>query len=168
MQTATLSRQQGHAIWTMLWATGLIILGSCLKIPFYPVSFTLHTLALYYIALSCAPKHAFASVWGYLALGTLGIPVFCLHANPCWWMGKVGGYLWAFPFATYVMAKLRSKLGNFPALAIGGISILLCGALWLTPFIGLSEAFLKGALVFIPSELAKIGAALSLHKWRRP
>lgn len=159
MQIATLSEQQGHAIRMTLCATGLILLGSFLKIPFYPVSFTLQTLALYCIALSRSPQCAFAAAWGYLALATLG--------NPAWGMGKAAGYLWAFPFATYTMATLRSKLGNFTALAIGSGCILICGFLWLIPFIGLSAAFLKGALVFVPSELAKIGAALSLHKWRR-
>jgi biotin transport system substrate-specific component len=158
MQTATLPRQE-NAIFATLCATSLIMLGSFLKIPFYPISFTLQTLAIYYIALSRTPRCAFAAVWGYLAFATL--------RNPCWWMGRGGGYLWAFPFAIYLMAKLRSRLGSFPALAIGGGCILLCGSLWLIPFIGLSEAFLKGALVFVPSELAKIGAALSLHRWRR-
>jgi len=167
MHSATLSKQHCHAAGTTLCGISLIILGAYLKIPFYPISFSLQTLALYYIALTHAPGRAWACVWGYLALASLGVPVFCLHANPYWWMGKAGGYLWAFPFATYLMAKLRCELGNFAALAIGSAVILTCGSLGLIPFIGLSEAFLKGALLFIPSELTKIAAALSLHKWRQ-
>src|SRR5436305_774791 len=81
---------------------GLIILGSLAKIPFFPVPFTLQTLALFILALTQSPKQACGSALCYLLLATLGLPVFCGRSNPFWILGKCGGYLVAFPLAAYL------------------------------------------------------------------
>lgn len=152
--------------WIPIFGSALITLGALIKIPFYPVPFTLQTLALYMIALTQSPKQAFYSANTYLLLATLGVPVFFFQANPYWWMGKCAGYLWAFPIASYWMAKMRSKIGNLFALMLGGLFILLVGFAWLIPFIGPSKAAIHGLFSFIPCELAKILIACSFIQRR--
>lgn len=149
-----------------LFGCALITLSSFIKIPLYPVSFTLQTFAIYILALTQSPKQAFASTICYLLSGTIGLPVFCGGANPFWFMGKSGGYLVAFPLAAYCMAKLRQKSSPVIALLIGMAIIFVLGGLWLIPLFGLHIAFTKGILLFIPSELLKILAAIRLANWR--
>lgn len=167
MHSAIFPKVEAKDVGATLLGCALLILGASIKIPFYPVSFTLHTFALFLIALTQSPKHSLYSTSCYLILATLGVPVFCLHANPYWWMGKCAGYLWAFPIAAYGMARLRVKMGNFLALSLGSSFVLLCGFLWLIPFVGASVAWKQGLIVFLPCELAKIVAALGLTKWRQ-
>lgn len=164
---STLFKLEAKEISTSLVGCLLLILGACIKIPFYPVPVTLHTFSLFLIALMQSPKQAFYSANGYLLLATFGFPVFYLHANPYWWVGKCGGYLWAFPIAAYGMAIMRVKIGNFLALTAGAIFILLCGFIWLIPFVGLSVAWKQGLLCFIPCELAKIFVVTILIKGRQ-
>jgi len=167
MHSVIVSKFENKEIWIPVLGCALIVLGASIKIPFYPVPFTLHTLALFLVALSQSPRQAAYSASGYLFLATLGVPVFCLHANSYWWMGKCGGYLWAFPIAAYGMAKMRAKIGNFLALASGCAFLLVCGFLWLIPFVGVSIAWKLGLIAFIPAELGKILVAITLMKWRR-
>jgi len=149
-----------------LAGAALIALGSWIRIPFYPVPFTLQTLSIFILGLALVPKQAFASGLAYLLCASVGLPVLDGSINCLWMTGKCGGYLLSFPIAAYTIAKLRQKFPPFFALIVGEAIILLCGASWLIPFIGVKGAFMKGALLFIPSALLKAAAALSLHKWR--
>jgi len=142
-----------------------IVLGAFMKIPFYPVPFTLQTFALFLIALTQSPKQAFHSASSYLVLATLGLPVFSWHANPYWWMGKCAGYLWAFPISVYWIGKRKEQIGYFLAALSGGAFILLVGTVWLIPFVGLKLAVMQGFVCFIPCELTKILVASALVKW---
>lgn len=145
-----------------LFGCALIVLGSMIKIPLYPISFTLQTLAIYILALTQSPKQAFASALCYLVCATIGFPVFFGHANPFWIIGKSGGYLVAFPLAAYCIAQLRHKHSPITALLCGTCVTFTLGFLWLIPFFGLQVAFTKGVLIFIPSELFKVLAAIHL------
>lgn len=156
----------------VLLGTVLITFCSFIKIPLYPVPFTLQTLAIYILALSQRPKQAFASTLCYLVCATIGLPVFGGRMNPAWIFGKCGGYLVAFPIAAYCMAKIYaaraaySKRAAFQALLCGMSMILFFGFLWLIPIFGLHTAFIKGVLIFIPSEIFKALAAIQLVTWR--
>lgn len=151
----------------VLLGGALITLGSCIKIPLFPISFTLQTLAIYILALVQSPKIAFSSVCSYLLFATAGLPVLCGHANPLWILGKSGGYLVAFPIAAYCIATLRLSRPPFIALLCGMTIIFVLGFLWLIPLFGIKVAFVKGVLIFIPSEIFKILAAFYLIKKRK-
>lgn len=149
-----------------LLGCGLITIGSWIRIPFYPVPFTLQTLAIFVLGLTQTPKQAFASAICYLVCASIGLPVLDGKANYLWITGKCAGYLISFPIAAYAIAKLRQKLPSLLALLIGETLILLFGYIWLIPFIGAKMAFTKGVILFIPSALLKAGAALSFIQWR--
>jgi len=160
------SNQQTRFIGLSLLGCGLIAIGSWIRIPFYPVPFTMQTLAIFILGLTQSPKQAFASTICYLLCATAGLPVLDGKINALWFMGKCGGYLFSFPVAAYVIATLRQKWPPFVALLCGQALILLFGWTWLVPFIGAEMAFMKGVLLFIPSAIAKACAALSFVKWR--
>lgn len=140
----------------------LITLCSLVKIPFYPVPFTLQTLAVFIIALTQEPRQAFASGMCYLFCASLGLPVLCGGSNPFWIMGKCGGYLVGFPLAAYLISVLRKKCHPILAILCGQVVIFGLGFLWLIPFFGVKIAWLKGVLLFIPSGLLKNIAAVCI------
>lgn len=153
-----------------LLGCAFLVLSSLIQIPFYPVSFTMQTFAISFLALTQSPRLAFASVCCYLLCATTGLPVLCGNANSLWLIGKSGGYLVAFPIAAYLISKLSDKLPKIVALSIGQGVIYLLGMLWLIPFFGLKIAFFSGVVFFIPSDILKnllaLGAA-SLWKKAR-
>ncbi len=149
-----------------LFGCAWIILGAYVRVPLVPIPFTLQTLALFILALSQSPKQAAASSLCYLLCATCGLPVLGGAANCLWILGKSGGYLIAFPIASYVIAKVRERVHPLFALLIGQIILFALGWVWLIPFLGAYAAFLKGVLVFIPSAIFKGLAALAFVKWR--
>ncbi len=167
MDSTILSKPQIREVGIPILGCLFITVGAFIKIPFYPVPFTLQTFALFIIALTQSPRQAFQSTCSYLLLATLGLPVFCWHANPYWWMGKCAGYLWAFPIAVYWIAKIKSQIGHFLATVSGCALILLFGTVWLIPFVGVKAAVAKGLICFIPCELSKVLVAIALVKWRQ-
>ncbi len=146
-----------------LLGCGLITLGALVKIPFYPISFTLHTFAIALLGLTQSPRQAVASVLCYLAFATMGLPILSGGlANPLWFTAKAGGYYMAFPFAAYLISKLSQKGYPFLGLICGQILILALGSAWLSFFIGAKLAFIHGALFFLPSDTLKNLIALVL------
>lgn len=147
---------------------GLITLSSLVKIPFFPVPFTLQTFAVFVLALTQSPKQACASVLCYLLCGTLGLPVFCAKSKTLWFLGKCAGYLVAFPIAAYVTGKLTQNQQPWMGLLIGQLIIYFVGFVGLVPFVGAKMAFLNGVLLFLPSDILKnLGAMWLAHYWNK-
>ena len=147
-----------------LFGCALIVLGSFLKIPLYPVSFSLQTFAVYILALTLSPKQASGAAICYLLCATIGLPVFCGHAHPFWILSQCGGYLIAFPIAAYCIAHLRQSHSSLAALFCGSAILFFLGFLWLSFYLGAQTAFTLGVLPFIPSELLKIFAAIGIAR----
>lgn len=152
----------------------LLILCSQVKVPFYPVPFTLQTVAIFTLGLTQSPGHAFGSVAAYLLAASCGLPVFGNHANPLWLMGKCGGYLVGFPIAAYVTAYLAQRTSILMALFCGHLPIYFFGFIWLSLFFGSTDAWVHGVVFFIPLDILKaamaFGAAVvwkkGLARWR--
>jgi biotin transport system substrate-specific component len=168
----TLSQQQSaHSLRYLclsLLGCSLITLCSLVKIPFYPVPFTLHTLAIFILAFTQTPKQAFGSVLCYLVCGALGFPVFAGKVNALWFLCKCGGYYIAFPIAAYLTARLSQHWPRLLAALCGQLIIFALGFLWLCPYIGASNAWTQGVLLFIPSDLLKIFIAIGITTiWKK-
>lgn len=152
----------------------LIILSSQVKVPFYPVPFTLQTVAIFTLGLTQSPRYALGSVLAYLVAASVGLPVFGNHANPHWLMGKCGGYLVGFPMAAYVTSYLAERTSVLVALICGHLPIYFFGFIWLSVFFGATEAWVHGVLFFIPLDILKAAIAFGvaafwkkgLAKWR--
>lgn len=149
--------------WNVVWlGCSLIVLSSYLKIPFYPISFTMHTCALWVLALMLPARLATGAVILFLGLATVGLPVFGGHANPLWLMGKSSGYLVGYPIAAYLVARFRENQLSCAGIILGHGVIYFLGFLGLLAFVGPVVAFKKGVLLFIPSDLLKIFIAYSV------
>lgn len=145
-----------------------ITLSSLVKLPFYPVPFTLQSWAIMMLGLIQTPKQAFASALCYLLCATAGLPVLCGNSNSLWIAGKCGGYLIAFPIAAYLIAKLKQKIHPILAILLGQVVIFAFGFIWLIPLFGCWVALMQGVVLFIPSDLLKNLVAFALvDQWKR-
>lgn len=131
----------------------LIVLGTFLKIPCYPVSFTMQTYFLFAIALTFPEKAAFKSALLFLILASIGAPVFAGKAQALWLFGKCGGYLIAFPIAVYIASYFKNT--PLKGLFFGHLAIYTLGFIGLLHIFSPLDALIKGVLIFIPSDILK-------------
>jgi biotin transport system substrate-specific component len=141
----------------------LITAGSYLKIPLYPIPFTLQTLAIFILGLTQSPFQAFASAACYLLWASMGLPVLAGKADALWILCKSGGYILSFPLAAYLIARLRQKISPIVALLAGQAVIFLFGWFWLAGFFGPQIAWTDGVVVFLPAAGLKMMTALFLR-----
>ncbi len=146
-----------------LYGCTLLIVGGFIKIPCYPVSFTMHTFVLFYFALSYPEKTNLGSILLYLGLATLGLPLFAGNPQPLWIFGKSAGYLCVFPVSALLTARL-TRFG-YPILGLiaGHFVLYLCGFAGLIRFLDPETAFIHGLLLFIPTDILKATLAYKLR-----
>jgi biotin transport system substrate-specific component len=143
---------------------GLITVGGWISVPFVPSPFTLQTFFVL-LAGTVMKRDAIIPVALYVALGTLGLPVF--HngvAGIGVLLGPTGGYLVGFiPAALIAGIACESVLPvcRIAGLAAASVLILLCGVAWLIASTGMAPAaaFFLGMLIFLPGDAVKTGAA---------
>lgn len=143
--------------------TALICVSSYIKIDLPSVPITAQSLAIMLAAGVLDTRQAVLSIFTYLLLGAVGVPVFSGGAAglPII-LGKTGGYLIGFLFGAIVISLLKGKKNSLIRLGfaniIGGIVVVdLLGAVWFSIVTGMSvlQSFIVGALVFIPGDLVK-------------
>ena len=152
-------------------------------LPFTPVPLTLGNMAVILVGLFLPPSTAFAALILYLAEGASGLPVF----NPgglggvAQLVGPTGGFLFAYPFAALTASALVRALSRVAArfasaataAAIGTVTVLTCGFLWLAvgKHISPGTAFVLSVLPFLPGEIVKVlsaaGIYTSIRRWRK-
>lgn len=140
---------------------------SLVKIPLYPVPFTLQTFGIFVLALTQSPKHAFASAVCYLICASIGLPVLSGKSNTLWLVQKCGGFLLSFPFAAYLASRMALRWRPIIALLCGQVVIYTMGMIWLIPMYGDQIALKQGVALFVPSDLLKNMAAIgAAHLWK--
>ena len=151
-----------------LFATLIAVSGYIsIPVPISTVPVTAQTLAVMLAGCLLPVGHAAASVLVFLAMGAVGLPVFSGGAAGLGIIiGKTGGYLIGFLAGTVVIAYLKGKNTGFVRLlaanTAGGIIVVyFFGVIWLNYVtgIGLSKAFIFGALTFIPGDIVKVAIA---------
>ena len=146
---------------------GLIIIGSWISIPFFPVPITLQTL---FVLLSGAVMRRYGVIPPalYVLMGAMNLPVF--HNGTAGigiLLGPTGGYILGFIPGALIVGlayEHRSKVWRFGSMIAGDMLILSCGMAWLCISAGLLlwEAFLVGFLPFIAGDILKAFAAFSI------
>jgi biotin transport system substrate-specific component len=92
-------------------SAALITVFSWISIPLGPVPFTLQTLAILAVMLTCGGKRGTLAVLVYLALGACGLPVFAgFKGGIASFLGPTGGFLIGFVFAGLVYWLLESLI----------------------------------------------------------
>jgi biotin transport system substrate-specific component len=150
---------------------GLTTLGAYIVIPLEPVPITMQTLFVLLAGASIGRGWGSLSQWLYVGLGAAGVPLFAGGtAGLAILGGPTGGYLVGFLIAPWVIGTLlrRSDRIGWQALAFvaGKLVILALGVAHLAVFHthDLSRAIAVGALPFLPGDVFKVLAALSIYR----
>lgn len=172
-----MQKQIRHLIHIAVFA-GLTSAMGFVRIPFYPVPFTLQTLGVYLSGSLLGKKRGGFSQIIFLGMGLAGIPVFTSGGGLGYVFSPTFGYLLAFPIGAWLtgwcVEQFSSKskytlfLTHFPAV----LSILFLGTFYLyfalRVFVGkpisLGQAFWSGCLLFFPGEVIKVYASVILHQ----
>lgn len=94
-KSSKLSRAESIAFCGL--SIALLTVSAWVTVPLGPVPFTLQTMMLVFVVLLFPPREALASVFGYLALGALGAPVFSgMKGGMASLLGPTGGFIIGF------------------------------------------------------------------------
>ncbi|NLP26811.1 MAG: biotin transporter BioY [Clostridiales bacterium] len=150
--------------------TALIVILSQISIPIQPIPFTFSLLAIFLTAALLPPKQAFLSVFTYVMLGIIGLPVFAgFRGGLNIILGFTGGFIMAYPLMALVIA-LMVKLGknkNLSFTIIGMlIALVICylmGCIWymIVAKSSFSQAFSLCVAPFILFDIIKICIAFA-------
>jgi len=145
----------------------------------FPVSpaVTLQVLGVFLAGIFLGPVWGGAALVLYLAAGALGAPVFSGGAAGFGELvGSTAGYLWSYPIAAALVGAIVHRGAGLRdldavsapvlvgAMAAGTVAVYAMGVvgLYLTLNLTLAEAFVQGAVVFLPAEGAKMAAAVGI------
>lgn len=172
--------QQKRLILTALF-TALIIVGSYIRFPMPPVPITLQTLFVLVAGFLGGSRMALFSIFIYLLLGFVGLPVYSGGGGIGYLLGPTGGFL----VGLIPMALVAGLAGNYPHKAdhprrylllctlCGLASTLLiysCGVSWLKVSRSLSwkVALQGGMLPFLVGDAIKLVAAIQIARSFHP
>ena len=154
--------------------TALIIIGGYVSIPIPvgPVPIVLTDFFVMVAGLFLGWKHGLVCVTLYVALGTLGMPVFAGgSAGLAILFGPTGGYLFGYLLMVTVIGFITSKMKPsaftyLSALIIGNILLYLVGVPWLKVVTNMSwaAALAAGLTPFIIGIVIKIAVAAALAR----
>ena len=132
-----------------------------LSIPIPPVAFTLQTFALLLTLGVLGGKWGSISIWLYLLLGLVGLPVFSgFRGGAAALLDVTGGFLWGFALGAPVYWALE-KLGKIPAMIAFQLVCYGCGCWWFSVYTG-NTGFLAAALTCVVPYLIPDGIKLWL------
>jgi len=133
-----------RSILAVIAGTALLAISAHIAVPlfFTPVPFTLQPLAVLLLGLLLEPGIAFATLVAYLVEGACGLPVFAPTPDVTLFhlMGPSAGFLWAYPFAVFLVSKLYRSFrpATFTTAALsataGAVVYFAGGASWLAVF----------------------------------
>lgn len=144
-------------------------------LPFTPIVISLHTIAVNIIGLILTPMQAGLTVFIYLLMGLVGLPVFSAGtAGPGKLFGPTGGFYFGFLFAVIAISLLRGKKSSMKRYAIVSIAVgipiqHLCAIVGMCIHNGgnVAAAFATVSLPFIIGDIIKclmssmVGVALN-------
>ncbi len=144
-----------------------------LFMPGNPVPITLTTFGVLTIGAAYGPRLGAMTVFGYLALGALGLDVFAGSSadkfGMTYMMGGTGGYLVGYMIAALalgVAARMgwdRSVILMAAAMLIGNVLIYVPGLLWLHQFAdGWAQTVAWGLTPFLMGDAIKLALAALL------
>ena len=133
-------------------AIALLAISAWVTVPLGPVPFTLQTMVLVFVVVLFPPREALVSVFGYLALGAIGVPVFSgMKGGLASIVGPTGGFLVGFGIGAILAVLLlkawrepEAKSARMLRAALAAVVLLLtsyvCGWLQLMALTGMGPA----------------------------
>lgn len=161
----------------LLTAFFCVLAPHTLYLPFSPVGITLGSFLLYLTGLLLGSRLGCVSIFLYLCMGLLGLPVFSGYtAGAGVLLGPTGGFLLGYLPCVIVTGwfanrEVGGKKAVFYFLAgnvAGTLVLYLCGTAWFVWGYGGKSSFWEAAKVcvvpFLPFDIIKIGLATMLRK----
>lgn len=114
----------------------VMVVCSQIVIPFGQVPFTLQTMAVFLSASLLGAKRSTCSMFIYILLGAIGLPVFSAFSGGLGFLlGPTGGYIIGFLFTAFVVGIMTEKLGKSyailtVAMLIGLLACYSFGTAW--------------------------------------
>lgn len=145
--------------------------------PFSPAPISLQVLGVFLAGVLLGPVWGGLSMGLYLLTGAVGAPVFAGGASGVGTLlGPTGGYLWSYPVAAFAIGALahgglalrdpaeQGLVRLVGAMVVGTGIIYAFGVVGMSLALGLTlrEAFVTGAVAFVPAEAFKIAAAVGI------
>lgn len=146
-----------------------------LPLPWTPVPITGQTFAVLLSGAVLGARRGALAQLLYLAVGTLGLPVFAGWAGgAAHLVGPTGGYLVAFPLAAAIVGALCQRgwdrrFGTMlVAMLLGSAAIFAVGLAQLSRFVPAAGLLAQGLLPFVPGDVVKSGLAAAAFPaaWR--
>lgn len=173
-KTQSLSHSHRRIAVGMLGAllfAGLTFVGARIHIPLQPVPITLQTLFVVLGGAILGTRFGALGQGFYIGVGALGVPVFAESVAGFGVLaGPTGGYLLGFlvapAFVGYSIRRHSAFWWQFVVFFFGSLIILSLGVLHLTLFYthDLLQSLRVGYLPFVPGDLLKILAAVSIYR----
>ena len=152
----------------------LFVLCAWLSIPIGDISITLQTFAMFLCLRVLGGKLGTLTIFVYLLLGAIGVPVFSgFRGGIGALLGPTGGYLTGFLFCSLIYWLLTSLFPTRQILAMlaGLLVCYLCGSLWYYQFYlssggsgTITVILIQNLLLYLPPDLLKLFLALQLSK----
>lgn len=153
--------------------TGLIIVGTFIKIPLPPVPITLQSFFVILAGLLGGMSFGFIATFLYILLGLIGLPVFTSGGGLAALIGPTGGYLFSMVIASAIAGffseRVKSeddKIKHIIFCAIGGLLaslfIFTFGVTWLKFSLNMdwNKALNVGVYPFIIGDIIKLVVTL--------
>ena len=144
----------------------LIALCAWIGIPLGDTVFTLQTLAIFLALGLLGGKWGTVTIFCYLLLGAVGVPVFSgFRGGIGALLGPTGGYLWGF-LLTGLCCWAVEKTGKLPGMVLGQLCCYGCGTAWYMVYTGGGAQWilLQTVVPYLIPDAAKIALAWHLTK----
>lgn len=148
-----------------------------LYLPFSPIGLTFGSFLLYLTGFLLGPKLGCISIFLYLGLGFLGLPVFSGYtAGGGVLFGPSGGFLLGYLICVIIVGGLTGKtyfgkkgfLLFLLGMAVGTVALYLFGTIWFAAVyadgISFAEALKVCVVPFLLFDAVKCGLAAMLYK----
>ena len=145
---------------------GLMAVCAWISVPVSDIAFTMQTFAVFLALLLLGGKWGTVSIFIYLLLGFVGLPVFSgFRGGPGVLLGVTGGFLWGF-LSTGLCYRCAEKWGKLPGLILGLLACYGCGCLWFARYSGggLGLILLRCVVPYLIPDGLKLFLALTLEK----
>ena len=147
--------------------SALIAVCSWIAVPIPPVAFTLQTLAVFLALGILGGKWGCVSIFLYLLMGAVGLPVFSgFRGGPGALLDVTGGFLWGF-LAAGLVYRLLEKLGMLPAMIAAMLVCYGCGCGWFTVYAGngsWSAAVMTCVVPYLIPDAGKLWLAYTMSR----
>lgn len=169
MQTISSAATRTRSIAFVGLSVALLAVSAWITVPLGPVPFTMQTFVIVFLLLALKPSESVSAIAAYLALGSIGLPLFSgMKGGIAALMGPTGGFLWSFLVATIVavlflrVAGRRTIVFEYVAAAIYLVISYAMGWFWLMTSTGMTAeaAFLAAVAPFIVIDIVKIVVAV--------